>query len=64
MRTGMKKGETEAQLQARLGSAKMGVATKAAIIDPEQAFKAKFLSATPAERDKLIADLKAMAAQK
>lgn len=62
MRSGMKKGETQAQLQARLGGAKMGVAQKGVVVDPVQAYIAKFQSATPAEQAKMLAELKAKAA--
>jgi len=61
MRSGMKKGETQEQLQARLGNAKMGVAQKGVVVDPVQAYIARFASATPAEQAKMIEELKAKA---
>jgi len=64
MRSGLKKGETQEQLQARLGSAKMGVATAGVKVDAEQAYLAKLMAATPADRAKMIEALKAKAAGK
>jgi hypothetical protein len=64
MRAGMKKGETQAQLQARLGGAKMGVAQKGVKVDPVQAYLAQFQSATPEEQKKMLADLQLRAAKK
>ena len=61
MRAGMKKGETEEQLQARLGSAKMGITQRGVQIDPKQKFLADFAAATPDEQRKMVAELKAMA---
>jgi len=63
MRSGMKKGETQAAMQTRLGDAKMGVAASGAKVDPVQAYLAMFQSATPAEQTKMLADLKAKAAK-
>jgi hypothetical protein len=62
MRAGMKKGETQEQLQARLGSAKMGVATRGAVIDPVQAYLAQFASATPEKQAEMMNELKKRAA--
>ena len=42
MRAGIKKGETPEQIQARLGNAKMGVASTGAKVDPVQAYLAQF----------------------
>jgi len=64
MRSGMKKGETQEQLQARLGSAKMGVTQRGAVIDPVQAYLAQFASATPEKQAQMLAELKARAAKK
>ena len=64
MRAGMKKGETVEQLQARLGSAKMGVAQRGAIIDPVQAYLAQFASATPEKQAEMMNELKKRAAAK
>ena len=63
MRSGMKKGETQAQLQARLGGAKMGVAVRGAKIDPVQAFLAEFSSATPEKQRIMMAELQKRAAK-
>jgi hypothetical protein len=62
MRSAMKRGETQEQIQTRLATAKMGVAQKGAIVDPVQAYLAKFQSATPAEQQKMLAELKSRAA--
>ena len=63
MRVGMKKGETMAATQARLGTAKMGVAQTGAKVDPVQAYLAMFQSATPEVQAKMLADLKSKAAK-
>jgi hypothetical protein len=64
MRSGMKKGETQEALQARLGSAKMGVAQKGVVVDPIQAYLAQFASATPEKQKAMLAELQARAAKK
>ena len=64
MRAGLKKGETPEQLQARLGSAKMGVAQMGAKIDPVQAYLAQFASATPEKQKEMLAELQKRAAKK
>jgi hypothetical protein len=64
MRAGMKKGESQEAIQARLGSAKMGVATKGVVIDPVQAYLAQFQSATPEKQKAMLAELQARAAKK
>ena len=58
MRAGMKRGETQQQLQDRLKTAKMGVAQKGVKIDTEQAFVAMFASSSPERQAELLADLK------
>lgn len=64
MRSGMKKGESQAALQARLGAAKMGVAMKGVHVDPVQAYLAQFASATPDKQREMLAELQARAAKK
>jgi hypothetical protein len=59
IRAGLKKGETQEAIQARLGGAKMGVAAKGAVIDPKEAFMAMYAAATPERRQQLIAELTA-----
>ena len=63
MRAGMKKGETNAAIQTRLGSAKMGVAQSGAKVDPVQAYLAMFQAATPEQQTKMLAELKTKAAK-
>jgi len=57
IRAGLRKGETQEQLQARLGGAKMGVKVSGAKIDPKQAYLAAFASATPEEQAKMLKEL-------
>ena len=64
IRAGLKRGETPDQIQARLADAKMGVAQKGAKVDPVQAYLAQFQTATPAEQQKMLADLQKRAATK
>lgn len=64
MRSGMKKGESQSALQARLGAAKMGVAMKGVHVDPVQAYLAQFASATPDKQREMLAELQARAAKK
>jgi hypothetical protein len=61
MRAGMKKGETQEQLQARLASYKPGVAAKGVVVDPVQAYLAQFASATPEKQAAMLNELKSRA---
>lgn len=63
MRSAMKRGETQEQMQARLGNAKMGEAQRGAKVDTVQAFLAQFASAKPEEQAKLMAEITARAAK-
>jgi len=49
-------------MQIRLGVAKMGVATAKGQVDPEQAFLARYASATPEQRKEMEKKLRAAAA--
>jgi hypothetical protein len=64
IRAGLKKGETQAQIQARLGGAKMGISNKGVKVDPVQAYLNQFQSATPEEQKKMLAELQARATKK
>ena len=64
MRSGMKKGETQQSLQARLGSAKMGISNKGIKIDPVQAYLAMFQGATPEKQKEMLKELQTKAAAK
>ena len=57
IRAGLKKGEKVEQIQARLGTAKMGIAQKGIKVDPIQAYLATFQSSTPDEQKKMLAEL-------
>ena len=63
IRSGLKRGEEEAAMQARLGSAKMGISSKGATVDPTQAYQAQFLAATPEAQVKMIKQLQQRAAE-
>jgi hypothetical protein len=64
MRSGMKKGETQEALQLRLANYKPGVAARGAVIDPVQAYIARFQSATPEQQKAMLAELQTKAAKK
>lgn len=64
IRSGLKRGETQDQIQARLAGAKMGVAAKGARIDPVQAYLAQFQGATPEKQKEMLAELQRRAAKK
>ena len=63
IRSGLSKGETQEQMQARLGPSKMGISTKGATVDPTQAYQAQFLAASPEEQVKMIKELQKRAAE-
>jgi hypothetical protein len=62
IRSGLKAGKTQDQLQAELGSTKMGVAVKGQKVDYRQAFLAEFKSATPERQAEMIKMLRDEAA--
>jgi hypothetical protein len=66
IRARLLKGETIEQIQAALGTAKMGVALKGDKVDPIQAYMAMYAVATPEKQKEMIAELtkKAAAAKK
>ena len=63
IRSGLKRGEDQAALQTRIGSAKMGVAVTKGAVDPKAAFLAQLAAADPKERKRMIAELQAKAAE-
>ena len=63
IRSGLNKGETQEQMQARLGSAKMGISAKGIAVDPAKAYETQFLAATPEEQVKMIKELQKRAAE-
>ena len=63
IRARLLKGETQEQIQAGLGTAKMGVAVKGAKVDPIQAYLAMFASATPQKQAEMLKELQRKAAQ-
>lgn len=63
IRASLKRGETQEQIQTRLGASKMGVASAGVKIDPVQAYIARFASATPEEQAKMLQDLQQAAAK-
>jgi hypothetical protein len=64
IRSALEKGESQESIQVRFANAKMGAATVGATVDAEAAFTAKFMAATPQDREKMIAALKAKASGK
>jgi len=64
IRAGLKKGETQDQIQTRLATAKMGIAAKGVKVDPVQAYLAQFGSATPEKQKEMLAELQKRAAKK
>ena len=63
IRSRLRKGIPATQIATDLAAAKMGVASVGAKIDPQAAFIAKFKMATPEGQAKMIAELKAAAAE-
>lgn len=61
IRSALKRGEAEQEIIDRYKGWKLGVAQAGGKVDVESAFKAKFASATPEERKKMIAQLKEIA---
>ena len=64
IRSRLKKGETVDQIQAALGSAKMGVAVAGAKVDPIQAYLAVFATASPEKQKEMLKELQSKAAAK
>jgi hypothetical protein len=63
IRSGIRRGETQEQIQKRLGEAKMGVKVVGGKVDPVQAFVAKFQASSAEEQQKMLAELKSKAAK-
>ena len=63
IRTKLKKGVLQDQIAKDLAGAKMGVASTGGSVDPQAAFIAKFKLATVEGQAKMIAELKAAAAE-
>jgi hypothetical protein len=64
IRARLLKGETLEQIQAALGTAKMGVAVKGAKVDPIQAYLAMFTTASPEKQKEMLKELQTKAAAK
>ena len=64
IRNGLRKGETQEQIQNRLQNARMGIPVRVSKIDPIQAYMAAFASSTPEQQEKMLADLKRNARKK
>lgn len=63
IRSALKSGLDAAAIQAKLGTARMGVAMKGGRVDPQQAYIAMFASATPEKQAEMLKDLKERAAE-
>ena len=64
IRARLLRGENAAQIQAALGTAKMGVAVRGAKVDPIQAYLALFASASPEKQKEMLRELQTKAATK
>jgi hypothetical protein len=64
IRARLLKGETVEQIQAALGTAKMGIAVAGAKVDPVQAYLALFATASPEKQKEMLKELQAKAAGK
>jgi Ser-tRNA(Ala) deacylase AlaX len=64
IRARLLKGETAEQIQAALGTAKMGVAVAGAKVDPIQAYLALFATASPEKQKEMLKELQTKAAAK
>ena len=64
VRARLLKGESVDQIQAALGTAKMGVAVKGAKVDPVQAYMAMFATASPEKQKEMLKELQTKAAAK
>jgi len=64
IRARLLRGENAAQIQAALGTAKMGVAMRGAKVDPIQAYLALFASASPEKQKEMLRELQTKAATK
>jgi len=63
IRSALKQGLSQKDIQAKLGDAKMGVALRTSTkVDPETAWLAKYQAATPEERKKMREELERKAA--
>lgn len=58
IRGGLKRGETPETMQARLASAKMGVAATKAAMDPKAAWLAAYQTADPKTKKKMLSELR------
>lgn len=61
IRASLRAGQTDAQIQEKFVSAKMGVATQGGVVDAQAAYIAKFKSSTPEEQAKMLKELRQMA---
>lgn len=64
IRAGLKKGETQKQLQARLGGAKMGVAQKGVKVDRMALWENEYSTATPERQKEMVQELMQRAKKK
>ena len=64
IRARLLKGETVEQIQAALGTAKMGIAVAGAKVDPVQAYLALFATASPEKQKEMLKELQAKASAK
>lgn len=64
IRSALRAGKSATEIQAQLGTAKLGVATRGVAVDPIQAYVNMFATATPKEQEAMLKKLTDQATKK